>query len=84
MVNERLKPDEIGLNCNRDEALPLKASALATGTLLLTPYLFLDDMMVLAIAVGFPLRIGLTEGFRHGELASLACARRLLIASSAV
>ena len=58
----------------------LKAAALATGTLLLTPYLFLYDMMVLAVAVGFLLRIGLAQGFRRGELASLACAMSLLIA----
>jgi arabinofuranan 3-O-arabinosyltransferase len=58
----------------------LKAAALAAGTLLLTPYLFLYDIMVLAIPVGFLLRIGLAEGFRRGELASLACAMSLLIA----
>ncbi|HLX15659.1 MAG TPA: glycosyltransferase family 87 protein [Bradyrhizobium sp.] len=58
----------------------LKAAALATGTLLLTPYLFLYDMMVLAIPVGLLLRIGLAEGFRRGELAALACAVALLIA----
>ena len=58
----------------------LKAAALAAGTLLLTPYLFLYDMMVLAIPVGFLLRLGLAEGFRRGELASLAGAMLLLIA----
>jgi arabinofuranan 3-O-arabinosyltransferase len=58
----------------------LKAAALPTGTLLLTPYLFLYDMMVLAIPVGLLLRIGLAEGFRRGELAALACAVALLIA----
>jgi arabinofuranan 3-O-arabinosyltransferase len=58
----------------------LKAAALATGTLLLTPYLFLYDTMVLAIPVGFLLRIGLAEGFRRGELVGLACAMSLLIA----
>jgi arabinofuranan 3-O-arabinosyltransferase len=58
----------------------LKAAALAAGTLLLTPYLFLYDLMVLAIPVGLLLRIGLADGFRRGELASLACAMGLLIA----
>jgi len=58
----------------------LKAAALAAGTLLLTPYLFLYDMMVLAIPVGFLLRLGLAEGFRRGELASLAGAMLLFIA----
>jgi hypothetical protein len=58
----------------------LKAAALAAGTLLVTPYLFLYDMMVLAIPVGFLLRIGLSNGFRPGELVALACAMGLLIA----
>jgi hypothetical protein len=58
----------------------LKAAALAAGTLLLTPYLFLYDMMVLAIPVGFLLRDGLAEGFRRGELGALACAMGLLVA----
>src|SRR5580693_5429948 len=38
---------------------PLKAAALATGALLITPYLFLYDLTVLAIAVAFLVRIGL-------------------------
>ncbi len=58
----------------------LKAAALAAGTLLVTPYLFLYDLMVLAIPVGLLLRIGLADGFRRGELAALACAIGLLIA----
>jgi hypothetical protein len=58
----------------------LKAAALGAGTLLLTPYLFLYDMMVLAIPVGFLLRSGIAEGFRRGELAALGCAMGLLIA----
>jgi glycosyl transferase family 87 len=49
----------------------LKAAALATGTLLVTPYLFLYDVMVLAIAVGFLVRIGLSDGFRRHELPAL-------------
>jgi len=58
----------------------LKAAALATATLLLTPYLFLYDMMLLAVAIGFLLRAGLAEGFWRGELAALAFAIGLLIA----
>ena len=52
----------------------LKAAALATGTLLTTPYLFMYDMMVLAIPVAFLVRIGLSSGFRAYELPALACA----------
>ena len=39
-------------------ALLLKAAALAVGTLLTTPYLFMYDMMVLAIPVAFLVRMG--------------------------
>jgi hypothetical protein len=52
----------------------LKAAALATGILLATPYLFMYDMMVLAIPVAFLVRIGLKSGFRPYELAGLGCA----------
>jgi hypothetical protein len=56
----------------------LKAAALATGTLLITPYLFMYDMMVLAIPVGFLIRIGLRTGFRRYELPALGCAMALI------
>jgi hypothetical protein len=57
----------------------LKAAALATGTLLLTPYLFLYDMMVLAIPTALLLRIGIEEGFERYELPALACAALLIL-----
>jgi hypothetical protein len=56
----------------------LKAAALATGILLVTPYLFMYDMMVLAIPVAFLVRIGLKSGFRRYELAGLGCAALLV------
>ncbi|MGM4931868.1 glycosyltransferase family 87 protein [Tardiphaga sp. 619_E2_N8_5] len=58
----------------------LKAAALAVGALLTTPYLFLYDVMVLAISIGFIARIGLAEGFRRHELPVLGLAAALLIA----
>jgi arabinofuranan 3-O-arabinosyltransferase len=57
---------------------PLKAAALAAGTLLTTPYLFLYDLMVLAIPVAFLVRIGLTRGFERHELPALGLAAALL------
>jgi arabinofuranan 3-O-arabinosyltransferase len=57
----------------------LKAAALATGTLLITPYLFMYDMMVLAIPVAFLVRIGLKNGFRSYELPALGCAAGLVV-----
>jgi arabinofuranan 3-O-arabinosyltransferase len=58
---------------------PLKAAALATGTLLITPYLFLYDLMVLAIAMAFLVRIGLSNGFERHELPALGLAVALLM-----
>ncbi len=57
----------------------LKAAALATGTLLITPYLFMYDMMVLAVPVAFLVRIGLNSGFRQYELPALAGAVALIV-----
>jgi hypothetical protein len=57
---------------------PLKAAALAAGTVLITPYLFLYDEMVLAIAIAFLVRIGLRRGFQRYELPALGLATALL------
>jgi glycosyl transferase family 87 len=57
----------------------LKAAALAAGTLLTTPYLFMYDMMVLAIPIAFLVRVGLKSGFRPYELPWLACAVGLVV-----
>jgi arabinofuranan 3-O-arabinosyltransferase len=57
----------------------LKAAALATGTLLISPYLFMYDMMVLAIPVAFLVRIGLKSGFRPYELPALGLAAALIL-----
>ena len=58
---------------------PLKAAALAAGTLLITPYLFLYDVMVLAIAVAFLVRIGVREGFRRMNCRRSGWSRRYLM-----
>lgn len=57
----------------------LKAAALATGALLILPYLFLYDLMVLAIPVAFLLQIGLADGFRRHELPALGVVAALLL-----
>jgi len=57
----------------------LKAAALAAGTVLSTPYLFMYDMMVLAIPVAWLVRIGLASGFRTYELPLLAVAAALIV-----
>jgi arabinofuranan 3-O-arabinosyltransferase len=55
-----------------------KAAALAAGALLATPYLFMYDMVVLAIPVAFLVRIGLKTGFRGYELPALGGALVLI------
>ncbi len=57
----------------------LKAAALAAGTLLCTPYLFMYDMMVLAVPVAWLIRLGLAHGFRSYELPALAVAAALVL-----
>jgi hypothetical protein len=57
----------------------LKAAGVAAGTLLTTPYLFMYDLMVLAIPIAFLVRIGLRSGFRRYELPALACALILIV-----
>jgi arabinofuranan 3-O-arabinosyltransferase len=56
----------------------LKAAALAAGALLTTPYLFMYDMMVLAIPIAFLVRIGLKRGFRGYELPALGAVVALI------
>ena len=57
----------------------LKAAALAAGTLLITPYLFMYDMMVLAIPLAYLVRMGLSGGFLSYELPALAGALGLIL-----
>jgi arabinofuranan 3-O-arabinosyltransferase len=61
------------------ERYSLKAAGLAAGTLLVTPYLFLYDLMVLAIPVALLVRLGLSRGFRAYELPALGLAAFLLM-----
>jgi arabinofuranan 3-O-arabinosyltransferase len=61
-------------------AFELKAAALATGALLATPYLFMYDLVVLAVAVAFLLRFALAcEFFSRIEIAALVTAGALIL-----
>jgi hypothetical protein len=57
-----------------DAAFELKAAALATASLLATPYVLDYDLVVLAIAIAFFARYGLARGFRPFEISLLAAA----------
>ena len=60
----------------------LKAASLAVGTLLVTPYLFRYDMMVLAIPVAYLVRLGLAGGFLRFELPALVVVLALCLIST--
>jgi hypothetical protein len=55
-------------------AFELKAAALATASLLATPYVLDYDLVVLAVAIAFFARHGLSRGFRDYEISLLAAA----------
>lgn len=57
-----------------DAAYELKASALATASLLATPYVLDYDLVVLAVAIAFFARHGLARGFRDYEISVLGAA----------
>jgi hypothetical protein len=57
----------------------LKAAALAAGALLATPYLYMYDLVVLAVAVAFLLRYALARGFSTSEILGLPVASALIL-----
>jgi hypothetical protein len=57
----------------------LKAAAMATGALLVTPYLFLYDLVVLAVPMAFLVRVGWTMGYLRGEMLGMGLASLLVL-----
>ncbi len=57
----------------------LKAAGLAAGTLIATPYVYMYDLVVLAVAVAFLLRFALERGFAASEVFGLALAGVLIL-----
>jgi hypothetical protein len=57
----------------------LKAAALAVGAVLVTPYVFVYDLVTLAVPVAFLLRYALGHGFRPVEGPALVAAGALLL-----
>jgi arabinofuranan 3-O-arabinosyltransferase len=60
-------------------AFDLKAAALAAGTLVVTPYLYMYDLVVLAVAVAFLLRFALERGFTNSDIIGLSVAGALIL-----
>jgi len=58
----------------------LKAAALAAGALVATPYVYIYDCVVLAVAVAFLLRLALKHGFTASEVIALPLAGALILA----
>jgi hypothetical protein len=54
---------------------PTKAAALATASLLATPYVLDDDLVVIALTIAFLARHGPRCGFRDYEISLLAAPR---------
>jgi arabinofuranan 3-O-arabinosyltransferase len=57
----------------------LKAAALAAGALVVTPYVYMYDLVVLAVAVAFLIRFALERGFTAGEVCGLTAAGVLIL-----
>ena len=57
----------------------IKAAGLAVGALLATPYIYMYDLVVLAVAVAFLLRFALARGFLTSELIGLPVAGALIL-----
>jgi len=57
----------------------IKAAALACGVLLATPYLYLYDLVVLAVPLAFLFRLGRARGFLPYELAGIGVACLLVL-----
>jgi hypothetical protein len=57
----------------------LKAAGLATLALIATPYLYIYDLVVLAVAIAFLLRYALRHGLLTAEAAGLALVAALLL-----
>ena len=60
-------------------AFELKAAGLACGALLATPYVYMYDLVVLAVAVAFLLRDALQRGFSSFDGAALIAAAALIL-----
>lgn len=61
-------------------AFEINAAALAAGTLIATPYLYMYDLVVLAIPTAFLVRLVLSRSFLVSEILGLAIVGALLLA----
>lgn len=64
----------------RQAPYDLKAAALAAATLIATPYVYMYDLTVLAVAIGFLLHYALKRGFTAAEACGFAAGGALILA----
>jgi arabinofuranan 3-O-arabinosyltransferase len=57
----------------------IKAAALGTAAMLVTPYLYVYDLAVLAVPVAYLLRLGRAQGFLRYEIAAIGVACLLIL-----
>jgi arabinofuranan 3-O-arabinosyltransferase len=57
----------------------IKAAGLAVGALLATPYIYMYDLVALAVAVAFLLRLPLQRGFSAADIGAPAAAGMLIL-----
>jgi len=57
----------------------IKAAALGVGAMLATPYLYIYDLVVLAVPLAFLLRLGRARGFLAHEMAGIGVACLLIL-----
>jgi arabinofuranan 3-O-arabinosyltransferase len=57
----------------------IKAAALATATLLATPYLYMYDLVLLAVPLAFLFQLACERGFLTGEMVGMAVACLLIL-----
>ena len=57
----------------------IKAAALGNRALLATPYLYTYDLLILAVPLGYLLRLGRAEGFLPHELPVIGVASLLIL-----
>jgi hypothetical protein len=57
----------------------IKAAALATAAMIVTPYLYLYDLVVLTVPIAFLIRLGLREGFLQLEIGTYLFASALVL-----
>ena len=62
----------------------IKAAALATAALLVTPYLYAYDLVALAVPMAFLIRLGLRRSFWPHEIAMLGLASALVLIAPVV